>query len=227
MLAAELQINVFDAIVFGILFLSAILSMVRGFIREALSLIAWVGAAFFTLYNVEAAQKFLMPHLEHALAAAVVGTLGTYFLALALLSIVNAIIMRYVKSGDDVGALDNIFGMFFGVLKGSLIIVLGFYILTFVYKEEDYPEWIATAYTRPTVESGTRAFIGMMPEYLGNISTLTEEESEYEAEIDEDAFGVPQEEESQEVQGEDETGYDPFDVQQLEQLLNEQEPQEN
>ena len=50
MLDAHLNINLFDGAVFVILFLSAILSFFRGFIREVLSLGAWIGAAMITLF---------------------------------------------------------------------------------------------------------------------------------------------------------------------------------
>ena len=43
--------NPLDLAVIGIVALSAIFAFARGFVREALSIIAWVGAAAITLYG--------------------------------------------------------------------------------------------------------------------------------------------------------------------------------
>ena len=43
--------NWLDLAVIGIVALSAIFAFARGFVREALSIVAWVGAAAVTLYG--------------------------------------------------------------------------------------------------------------------------------------------------------------------------------
>lgn len=172
MVSAHVELNVFDAIVLGILVLSALLSLFRGFIREVLSIIAWVGSALITLYNADKVALALKPTLGEGAASIIVGTLGTYFASLVIISIINAILMRYIKPGSEVGALDKILGLAFGLIKGGIIVVLGFYILTFVYDEKSFPEEIKTAWSFPTVQSATKTFVSFLPEYLQNITTL-------------------------------------------------------
>jgi membrane protein required for colicin V production len=168
MLNAQFNINLFDGTVFTILFLSALLSFFRGFIREALSLGAWVGAGMITLFFTKDIAQFIKPYVKSDAAAIIFGTMGTYFLALTVISIINTVIAKYLKSGSDVGAFDNFFGVIFGLIKGSAIITLAYFLATLVWGEdkEKYPEIVKTAYTRPAVEKGTDIMKKLLPTYI-------------------------------------------------------------
>ncbi len=220
MIDAQLQMNLFDAIVLGVLFLSALISFFRGFIRELLSLMAWVGAAFITLYFVLDVAKFLEPYVKKPMVAAIFATLGTYFVALISISILNSILVRYLKSGSDVGAFDNVFGLMFGVLKGSLIIALGYFLLTVVMgpNKEEYPDWIKTAHSLPMVEKGTGVVVAMMPSYLKELATFANKEEE--------PFNTEQpleETPAPESSGTPTQGFDQLDMQKFQDILEDVE----
>ncbi len=168
MLDAHLNINIFDGVVFVVLFLSALLSFFRGFIKEVLSLGAWIGAAMITLFFAKDLAQALLPYLKTGLAATIFATMGTYFLSLTTISIFNSIIARYIKKGSDVGHFDNFFGMLFGLFKGALIITLGYFLMTLIWGEnrDKYPEIVKAAYTRPMVEKSTEIFKKFMPSYI-------------------------------------------------------------
>lgn len=168
MLDAHLNINLFDGVVLVVLFLSALLSFFRGFIREVLSLGAWIGAAMITLFFAKDLAEFLLPYLKTGLAATIFATMGTYFLSLTTISIFNSVLARYIKKGSDVGHLDNLLGLFFGIFKGGLIITLGYFLMTLIWGKdtEKYPEIVKTAYTRPVVEKCTAIFERAMPAYI-------------------------------------------------------------
>ena len=180
MIDAQLSMNLFDAIVLGVLFLSALISFFRGFIRELLSLLAWVGAAFITLHFVVNVAEFLEPYVKKPMVAAIFATLGTYFVSLMVISLLSSILVRYLKTGTDVGAFDNLMGLFFGVVKGSLIIALGYFLASVVLgpNKEEYPEWITTAHSLPMVEKGTAALVAMMPDYLKEITSFAQKEEQ-------------------------------------------------
>lgn len=169
MVDAQLNVNLFDAIVFGVLFLCCMLSFFRGFVRELISLIAWVGAAMITLYFVMDVKELIMPYVQKEVVAAIFAALGTYFVALTLISIVTSIMLKYIKQGADVGALDNILGLVFGFVKGSVVILLGFFLMNMVMNEEDYPEWMKSAISLPYVKKGAEVMEKMMPEYLQDL----------------------------------------------------------
>lgn len=194
MIDAQLQMNLFDAIVLGVLALSALISFFRGFIRELLSLLAWVGAAFITLYFVVDVAHFLEPYVKKPMVAAIFATLGTYFVSLMSISLVSSILVRYLKSGSDVGAFDNMFGLLFGVLKGSIIISLGYFLMTVVLgpNKDEYPEWLKTAHSLPMVEKGASILVAVMPSYLKEITAFAQKPEDEKFDMQQPLDALPE-----------------------------------
>ncbi len=170
----EAQFNVFDAIVLGILLLSCLVAFFRGFVREVLSLGAWVGAAIVTIYFFDSAAERMRHFFGEGKETLAVGTaaLGTYITALIGFSIINAIIVRYVKQGSDVGLLDNSLGLIFGAIRGVFIVSLGFLIITATMDEDNYPDWIEKAQTKEFAEAGADLLGEMAPQYLEDFAVL-------------------------------------------------------
>lgn len=111
---------------FGILVLivlSAIIGLIRGFVREALSLLTWVAAfGFAAIYFKPLAQ-----HLPFSGQSEVV-KLGIsfaviFFTVLIIGAIVNHLITTAIAS-IGLGGVDHILGGIFGVLRGGLIVTL-------------------------------------------------------------------------------------------------------
>lgn len=168
----DAQLNIFDSIVIGVFFLSCLIAFFRGFIREVLSLGAWVGAGIITVYFFPQSTEFMKAYTKSETVAAGVGALGTYISALLVISIINAVIIRYVKTGAEVGMLDNVLGLMFGALRGGFIISLGFLVLTFTMREEDYPDWIKEAQTRELAEHGAKLLAKAAPGYINELTSL-------------------------------------------------------
>lgn len=183
----EAHLNMFDAVVILVFLLSTLLAFFRGFVREVLSLGAWLGAAIITVYAFEPVSEMLKEHTSKPAVAYLLAGLGTYIVVLLGISIVNAVLVRYIKSGSDVGMLDNMLGLGFGALRGAFIISLGYLVLTLVVDEESPPDWVKEAQTRPFAQKGALFLASIAPGYLEDISSLSErirasKEGEEEAE---------------------------------------------
>lgn len=170
----ETTFNMFDAIVLTITALSALLSFFRGFIREVLSLGAWIAASIITLYLFPHVAAKLEPHVNSTVIASGFAAMGTFLIALLTFSIFNSLLMKLFKKGQDVGWLDNFLGLSFGVLRAGLLISLGYLILKMVLPENEYPEWLETAKTRPFVEQGADILAKIAPDYLEQLAPLAE-----------------------------------------------------
>ena len=168
----ETHLNIFDASVIGVMALSCLFAFFRGFVREVLSLGAWLGAAIVTMYYFPEMAARLKPHFKSAVGAAGVGTLIIYTGALITFSIINSVIIKLVRSGNDVGMLDNGMGFLFGAARGAFIISLGYFLITIAMPEKEYPEWLKKSLTRPYAEMGAIKLAKIAPEYLREISTL-------------------------------------------------------
>jgi membrane protein required for colicin V production len=122
--------NAFDWVVIVILSLSALLSLWRGFVREAFSLAGWVLA--FIVANLGAVT------LADAIGDLIANRTGRYIVAWALLFVVVLVsssiaakLLSKVISASGLGVLDRMLGMVFGFLRGALIVMA----LVFVVRE--------------------------------------------------------------------------------------------
>jgi membrane protein required for colicin V production len=174
----QAQLNLFDAVVIGVVFLSAALAFFRGFLREVLSLGAWVGAALVTVYYFPEVTEKLQPYFANPVVAAGFATLGTYITTLMVISILNAVILRYVKEGKEVGVLDNMLGLIFGLARGIFTVALGFLIMTMMVPKEQYPLWVQESESREYVEYAARALVRISPQYVKDLTPLAQEADE-------------------------------------------------
>lgn len=168
----EAQLNYFDLIIIGIMFFSCVFAFFRGFVREMLSLIAWVGAGVVTIYYFPAASEMLRPNFTKPLAAAITAAAILYAGSLMCFAIFNRFIIKILKSGSGISALDNLLGLVFGALRGALIISLGYFILSLTVSESKHPEWMTKSVTRPYAEAGAVLLAKIAPEYLSEVSSL-------------------------------------------------------
>ena len=177
----ETHLNVFDAIVLAIIGFSCLFAFFRGLVREILSLVAWIGAAFVTMHYFNPAMEFTKEHFKSEAMAAGAAVIGLYIAALFAFSIVNWMLIKVIKQGGEAGMLDNMLGLGFGALRGAFIVSLGFFMLTLVMPkdEDDMPKWLKESATRPYVAQGSAILVSAAPEYLKDVSKIQERAKAY------------------------------------------------
>src|SRR4029077_10025335 len=84
---AGIAMNWLDLAVLGIVLLSAIFAFARGFVREALSIVAWVGAGAMTLYGFNWVYAQVDPLVHNALLSQLIAGFGLFVASLIVLTI--------------------------------------------------------------------------------------------------------------------------------------------
>ncbi|MFC1536518.1 CvpA family protein [Pseudomonadota bacterium] len=146
--------NFFDYILIGIVGLSVVLSLWRGFVREIISLIGLV-AAFFAASRVSGqAGDFLGQWISNGTVADIAGFILVFVLIMLIVGIIGAIIRKLVDMAD-LTTTDRTLGIFFGAARGLLLISLAFLIYT-SYAKPDH-KWMKESMLTPyAIEAGDK-----------------------------------------------------------------------
>lgn len=123
-----------------VVLLSVLISLVRGFVREALSLLVWVAAFVVAFFFSERLAPLLgnfieLPSLRYLAAFAIL-----FVVTLIVGSVVNFLIVQLVKM-TGLSAIDRLLGMMFGVCRGVLIALLILIFLPKMIPVEQDPWW--------------------------------------------------------------------------------------
>ena len=150
-----------DIIVLFLLGSGAVLGLLRGFVQEALSMIAWV-------LIIVAVRMFHAPATA-ALAEAVGSGSGAAVAAFLAIVIVIYALGKWIarslgaKSRKSLlGPIDRMLGFGFGLLKGLIIATLIFLLFVMGYDmvygaDEGRPEWMTTSRTYPLLNASGEA----------------------------------------------------------------------
>jgi len=122
-------VNYFDYILIGIVGLSMVLSLWRGFVREIISLIGLVAAFLIASRTSGVAGDFLDQWIPNSTTADIAGFVMIFVVVMIVIGLIGALIRKLVDMAD-LTATDRTLGIFFGIARGLLLIALSFLIYT-------------------------------------------------------------------------------------------------
>lgn len=161
-------LTAFDIIILLMILIAAGFGLMRGFVTEILSLVAWVA-------GVAALRLFYEP--ASALATEWTGTeTGGAILAFVLVFLLTFVAFRFVANAlgsrtrqSIVGPLDRLLGLGFGAAKGLIGASLLFLLVTLFFdvawgSEEPKPEWLQASRTAPLLKVSSGAIVDFVEE---------------------------------------------------------------
>ncbi len=143
-----------DIAVVIIVLISGVLAFLRGFVREALGIAAWIGAAFIAMQVQPLTMGLAMDLIGMEVVAKYGSWVVIFLIALIVLSIVSGALSNMIKD-TSLNALDRSLGFVFGLARGALLIsVVYFLAAQLMNKNAPPPEWLAQAKTYPLILRG-------------------------------------------------------------------------
>ena len=112
-----------DLAIVAIILISTLISLVRGFIKESVSLASWILAGFLAFRYFSVLAEVLLPYIESPTLRA-----GTAFSVLFVSTLIIGAIINFMLSQmvskTGLSGTDKTLGMVFGAARGVLIVTM-------------------------------------------------------------------------------------------------------
>ncbi|MCU4654761.1 CvpA family protein [Roseibacterium sp. SDUM158016] len=122
--------TIFDGIVAGVILVSAVLAYSRGFVREVMSILGWIGAAILAFVFAPNALPLMneIPYLGEFIGGScelgiMASFAAVFVVALVLISLFTPVFSQAVQR-SAIGGVDAGLGFLFGVARGALLVVV-------------------------------------------------------------------------------------------------------
>ena len=112
-----------DLIIIAIIVISALISLVRGFVKESISLASWIIAGFIAFRYFKALADVLEPYVESSIIREGTGFGILFVCSLIVGAIINFMVSQLV-SKTGLSGTDKSLGVVFGAARGIIIVIM-------------------------------------------------------------------------------------------------------
>jgi membrane protein required for colicin V production len=156
-----------DMLLLGVMLVSGLLAMIRGFMREILSIAAWAAAAVATLLLYGKLLPIAKANIASDVIAAGVVVAGVFLVTLLIVSIVTVRISDMILD-SRIGALDRTLGFLFGLGRGLIIVVVAFLFFAWLVPPDKQPDGVRNAKSRVVLENTGVWLQALLPQDMDN-----------------------------------------------------------
>jgi membrane protein required for colicin V production len=153
-----------DLILFGIMLISGLLALMRGFTREVLSLVAWGAAAFAAYFAIkqQALLDLAMPYVDKPILAQIAVGAIAFIITLIIVSLIS------VKISDSVvdsaaGAFDRTLGFIYGLARGFVLVAIAYLFYGWLLPFDKQEDWVRNAASLPAIKTVGETLLTFMP----------------------------------------------------------------
>ncbi|HEY0300385.1 MAG TPA: CvpA family protein [Rhizomicrobium sp.] len=158
-----MPITLLDILLLVVMLISGLLAMIRGFMREILSIGAWGIAALVTLYSFAKVLPIAEGYVSSKTVATGITVGSIFLLTLLIVSIITVRISDMILD-SRVGALDRTLGFLFGLGRGLIIVVVAFLFFAWLVPDRSQPEWVRGAKSKVVLQSTGQWLMSMLPD---------------------------------------------------------------
>jgi membrane protein required for colicin V production len=158
-----MPITLLDVLLLVVMLISGLLAMIRGFMREILSIAAWIIAAIVTLYAYPKVLPIAQGYFSSTIVSTGIAVGGVFLLTLLIVSIITVRISDLVLD-SRIGALDRTLGFLFGLGRGLIIVVVAFLFFAWLVPDRSQPEWVRGAKSKVVLQNTGQWLMSMLPD---------------------------------------------------------------
>lgn len=161
------SLTAFDIVVLILVVLAAAAGLMRGFVGEIVSLLAWVAGIMAVRFFYAPAKAFAMTLVGTEAGAAILALVALFLGAFIIVRLIGGQLSQGTKA-SVIGPIDRVLGLGFGAAKGVLAAALIFLVVTMAFETidpgEPAPEWLAKAESAPTLAMVSKALVDFVEE---------------------------------------------------------------
>jgi membrane protein required for colicin V production len=153
-----------DLILVGIMLISGLLALMRGFTREVLSLVAWGAAAVAAYFAIRSPEliAFASKYVEPEIVAKIAVGASAFLIVLIAVSLIS------VKLSDAVvdsaaGAFDRTLGFVYGLARGLVLVVIAYLFYGWLIPVDRQEVWVKNARSLPLIQSVGLMILSLVP----------------------------------------------------------------
>ena len=158
-----------DLLLLGVMLISGLLAMIRGFMREILSIVAWAAAAVATIVAVRDGRLVALAkaNITNETLANIAVIVGVFLITLLVVSVITVRVSDMTLD-SRIGALDRTLGFLFGLARGLVIVVVAFLFFAWLVPTNKQPEGVRNAKSRVVLQGTGEWLQALLPQDMDN-----------------------------------------------------------
>ena len=168
-----MSLNWADWTIIAIIGVSCVISLLRGFIKEMLSLASWVAASFVAIAFHERLATIFSKWISTPSIRTVLAFAALFVLTLLIGALINWLLHQFVI-GAGLGTIDRTLGMAFGAARGLLIVLALVMLLPMALPEMKLDGWWYQSRLLPYFETSEGWARDTFSEVMGWSKSLAE-----------------------------------------------------
>jgi membrane protein required for colicin V production len=153
--------NELDFAIIIVVVVSALIGVVRGFIRETLSLIAWITALWLAFVYAEPASAVFIKYIKDP-TLRLIAAFTAIFVATVLVLAIVSYFLHKVLVGRGVRGTDRVLGGLFGIARG-IVVIAGLLLLANAISLP-YEQWVRNSLLVKHVQPVVKIMADLLPE---------------------------------------------------------------
>jgi len=135
------DINNLDVVILILVGISGLIALSRGLIKEVLSIIGWVLSALAVVWLLPFFTKITSQYIDSGLISGIVSAIFILILFMVIWIIVTDNMVGKIRN-SKLSGIDRVLGLFFGIMRAFLLIILINILVSWCIPENHQPEFM-------------------------------------------------------------------------------------
>ena len=169
------ELNNLDVVILIIVAISGLIALSRGLIKEVLSIIGWVLSGFAVIWLLPYMTPITAQYVQSGLISGIISAIFILILFMVIWIIITESLIGKIR-GSKLSSVDRILGLFFGLMRAFLIVILINILVSWCMPPEKQPEVLKKSKYYQLAGEFAKPIEGLIPqETLDTIKKKTDE----------------------------------------------------